>query len=245
MATSATRPVIALLHGGGQGSWVWEELVALLEQAGVRAIALDVPGCGTKRGRDLSAIDANCVAAELVDDLSGHDDVTLVGHSLAGAILPRMAGILPNKWRRLIYVTCTAPPTGTGFRALMGSGLHGENPDEVGWPVDPASTSADERYRVMFCNDMSRENAGAFLAKMGQDDWPMDVLVRTDHKYDHLAEIPSTYIVCQRDNGLPPNWQRKFAKRLHCDRIREIDAGHQVMVTQPAKLAEMLLVELS
>jgi hypothetical protein len=45
----------ALLHGGGQGSWVWDETIAALGVQGGgtfgRALALDAPGCGAKRGR--------------------------------------------------------------------------------------------------------------------------------------------------------------------------------------------------
>jgi pimeloyl-ACP methyl ester carboxylesterase len=241
------QPAIALLHGGGQGSWVWDALVPLLEQSGVKVVALDVPGCGSKRGRDLAGIDAEAVAAELIADLAAADmaQVTLVGHSLAGAILPLMARIAPAALGKLVYLTCTAPPPGTGFRAMMGSGLQGSNPDEVGWPVDPATTSTDERYRIMFCNDMDSAFATAFLARMGRDDWPMDVLTRTNHEYAHLATIPSTYIVCQQDNGLPPQWQRRFAARLHCERVIELKAGHQAMVTQPAALASLLMAELT
>ena len=239
------RPVIALLHGGGQGSWVWDALAPLLEAGGARVVLLDVPGCGVKRGRNLAGMTADHVAAELVADLAGLGPVTLLGHSLAGAILPRMAALAPARFARLIYLTCTAPPPGTGFRALMGSGLQGANPDEVGWPVDPATTPQDVRYRLMFCNDMAEDFADRFLARMGRDDWPMDVLTRTDHAYAHLAAIPSTYIVCEQDNGLPPVWQRRFAAQLHCERVVELAAGHQAMVTQPEALARVVLGEMA
>src|SRR5436309_281842 len=46
----------AFLHGGGQGSWVWNEAIAALHQQCQgklgRVLALDVPGCGEKRGPD-------------------------------------------------------------------------------------------------------------------------------------------------------------------------------------------------
>ncbi|UVO54274.1 alpha/beta fold hydrolase [Sphingomonas sp. SUN039] len=239
------RPAFALLHGGGQGSWVWDDVVALLRADGARVLALDVPGCGVKRGRDVATLDADAVATELVEDMRAADlsDAILVGHSLAGAILPRVAAIAPELIRRLVYITCTAPAPGISFRGQMGTGLQGSNPDEVGWPVDPATHSADARYRLMFCNDMDPDFATDFLAQMGKDDWPMDVLTRSDHRYDHLAATPSTYIVCERDNGLRPTWQRRFAERLHCARIVSLDSGHQAMTTQPERLAEMLLAE--
>jgi pimeloyl-ACP methyl ester carboxylesterase len=43
--------------------------------------------------------------------------------------------------------------------------------------------------------------------------------------------------------SLPSAWQDRFAGRLHADTVVEIDAGHQVMTTQPAALAEILLAE--
>lgn len=240
-----TQPSFALLHGGGQGSWVWDEVFGLLEAEGARVLALDVPGCGTKRGRDLSEIDADAVAAELLADIAaaGLSDVVLVGHSLAGAILPRMAAISSERLSKLVYLTCTAPTPGISFRGQMGQGLQGSHPDEVGWPVDPASCSADERYRLMFCNDMDPDFATQFLARMGSDLWPMDVLERTDHRYDHLAGFPATYIICEQDNGLPQAWQERFAGRLHCQRVLRLNSGHQAMTTQPKALAAMLLRE--
>jgi hypothetical protein len=76
---------------------------------------------------------------------------------------------------------------------------------------------------------------------MGSDVWPMDPLECTDHRYDHLTDIPSSYVVCLQDQGLPIEWQRRFAGRLHCGNGIEFDSGHQAMTTQPAKLTELLL----
>ena len=49
----------AFLHGGGQGSWVWDDAIAGINaQSGgtARCLALDAPGCGTKRDRDTGEI---------------------------------------------------------------------------------------------------------------------------------------------------------------------------------------------
>jgi pimeloyl-ACP methyl ester carboxylesterase len=237
--------VFALLHGGGQGSWVWDDTARALRDAGAGVLTLDVPGCGVKRGRDISGLDADAIAAELIADIraAGVSDVILVGHSLAGALLPRMAEQAPELFRRLVYLSCTAALPGRTFLDQMGSGLHGECEDEVGWPVDPKTHSLEQRYRAMFCNDMTEAEAEAFLARLGPDLWPSDVFTRTDWRYGHLAAIPATYIVCERDQSLPPAWQERFAERLHVDRIVRIDAGHQAMNTQPETLAHILLHE--
>lgn len=246
MAVSVSGgPTFALLHGGGQGSWVWHALRDRLEALGARVVLLDVPGCGTKRERGTAAIDATMVAHELVEDCraAGSGPIVLVGHSLAGAILPRMAELTPDLFGRLIYLSCSAPNAGVSFANQIGKGVHGDDPETVGWPVDPATHSTDERYRAMFCNEMSDAEGDAFLSQLGHDHWPMDVLTRTDHRYDHLSRIASTYIVCERDRALPAGWQRRFAERLRCDRIVSLDACHQAMNTRPGPLADLLLAE--
>jgi pimeloyl-ACP methyl ester carboxylesterase len=236
------------LHGGGQGSWVWDETIAALhsQSGGVhRTIALDAPGCGVKRGRDTSAIAFNEIAPELIADIeaAGLQDVVLVGHSQAGMTLPQMAELKPGLFRRLVYLTCSAPQPGKTTIEKMGNGLHGSHPDEVGWPVDPATTSMEDRFHAMFCNDMPDAEADSFLARLGKDMWPASCYSHCDWRYDHLNAMPSTFILCHRDMSLPPVWQERFAKQLHWERMVYLDAGHQAMNTRPQALAEILLAE--
>jgi pimeloyl-ACP methyl ester carboxylesterase len=234
------------LHGGGQGGWVWRETITALHQQTDgkfgRAIALDAPGCGDKRGRDTAGLGLDDVVGELIADISssGLKDVVLVGHSQAGTILPRLAEQRPDLFRRLIYVSCIAPSPGKNIIQQMGSGLHGSNPEEVGWPVDPRTVTAKERYSMMFCNDMNEAEASEFLAKLGQDNWPAQTMAASDWRYDHLSGVRSTYVNCLRDGILPIAWQDTFASRVKAQRRVRIDAGHQVMNTRPHALAEIL-----
>jgi pimeloyl-ACP methyl ester carboxylesterase len=238
----------AFLHGSGMGSWLWNETIAALKaQAGRAAncFALDVPGCGAKRGRDTSAVEFDDIARELNSDIetAGLRDVVLVGHSQAGSMMPRMVEFAPSLVNRLIYVSCFAPPPGTTIPELMGNGLHGECDDQVGWPVDPKAAPTKERYSYMLCNDMSPRQRDEFLAKLDQDMWPLISNTYRDFRYDHLDSIPATYVLCLQDMSLPPPWQVRFAETLRVEKTIRIDAGHQVMNTRPQALAEVLLAE--
>ena len=242
-------PAFVFLHGGGQGGWVWDETIAALAlQSGgaARCLALDGPGCGAKRGRDTSAMTVDDINAELVADVaaSGLRDAVLVGHSQAGMHLPHMVELAPaGLFRKLVFVTCSAPLPGWSTLDQMGHDLgHGEDPDRVGYPV-PAATTMAERYDAMFCNDMDRAAAAAFLAKLGSDGWPMACYSHTDWRRDHLRAHDVAYVLCERDMSLTPAWQERFAARLHARRLHRIDAGHQVMNTRPHALAEILLAE--
>jgi pimeloyl-ACP methyl ester carboxylesterase len=236
----------ALLHGGGQGSWLWDDVIGHLSASGeVECIALDVPGCGAKRARDTSAIEFDDVARELIADIdaTGMRDVVLVGHSQAGMPIARMVEFAPTMFSRLVYVTCSAPPPGTSVLVLVGNCLHGEREDNVGYPLDPRTTSFQERFAIMFCNDMPGPDRDAFLAKLGHDNWPMSSYSYRDWRYDHLGVVSSTYVLCEQDMSLPPAWQERFAQTLRVDRVVRIDAGHQAMTTRPQELATALLAE--
>lgn len=243
-----TLPVdYVFLHGGGQGGWVWRETMAALEQQGGlgRTIALDAPGCGSKRGRDTVALGVDDVVTELLADIAanGLKEIILVGHSQAGTILPRLVMRQPELFRRLVYVSCIAPSPGRSILQQMGSGPQGSNQDEVGWPFDPRTVAANERFPLLFCNDMNAAEAATFLGKLGRDSWPGKTMAASDWSYAHLSSVPSTYVMCLRDGVLPLPWQETFATRLQVQRAVRIDAGHQVMNTRPHALAEVLRYE--
>src|SRR5262249_14036214 len=144
----------AFLHGGGQGSWVWDETIAALKAqagAGGNCLRPDAPGCGTQRGRRTAADQVRRNGPRVKPDVeaAGMSDVVLVGHSQAGMELPQMAEYAPQLFSRLIYVTCSAPPPGMTTIERMGDCVHGERDDQVGWPVDPATTTMEERFRAM------------------------------------------------------------------------------------------------
>ncbi len=236
----------ALLHGGGQGSWAWEPTVAALKMqtgaAPVGVAALDIPGCGRKRGRptnDLSPVD---VAHELIDELerSGMRNVVLVGHSLAGNVLPLLAELRPRLFRRLIYVACSVPLPGQTVEEMMGRGAHGSREDEVGWPVALGDTGIRDKYPAMYCNDMDEAQATALLENLIGDEWPSSYFSNTSFQFDTLGAVPASYVVCLQDRILPVPWQEIFARRFRAERVIRLDAGHQAMITRPHALAEVL-----
>lgn len=239
---------MVFVHGGAQGSWVWAETISALKsqsQGTVNALALDVPGCGTKRGRDTSALGIDDVARELAGEIvaAGMTGIVLVGHSQAGCVIPRIAELVPDRVRKIVLVSCSAPLAGQSIMAMMGGAMHGVVPGEVGWPLDPATTAQAELFAAMFCNDMTPEQAASFMATLGADAWPASAGAETGWRYEHLGAFAPTYVVCRRDGILPVEWQEEFARRFQAARIAEIDAGHQAMNTRPQGLAEILIAE--
>jgi pimeloyl-ACP methyl ester carboxylesterase len=241
----------AFVHGGGQGGWVWQETIGALRGQDAAALGgvltLDVPGCGEKRGRDTAALDLDDVVNELIVDVvtAGLQRVTLVGHSLAGTLLPRLVEKRPALFKHIVYVSCSAPLPGQTVPQMMGNGRHGSDPNAVGYPQDPMRCPVALQYREMFCNDMEDGHASHFLTKLGHDRWPDQLMRESAWRYAHLDGIQSTYVQCLKDGILTPPWQETFARRFKAQRIVRIDAGHQVMLTRPHALAEILRLDAS
>jgi pimeloyl-ACP methyl ester carboxylesterase len=236
------------LHGGGQGGWVWDETIAAMAQqsgGAARCLALDGPGCGAKRGRDTAAISFEDINRELVADVraAGFGDAVLVGHSQAGTHLPVMASLAPELFRKLVFVSCIAPDPGLTVIDMTTRRMREHGHTAGSKALTDADMPMRERYRVMFCNDMPPAQAETFLDKLGPDQWPPSCYTQTEWAYDHLAQMPVSYVLCLQDAILPLEWQERFAARVYAGSTPRIDAGHQAMNTRPQALAEILLSE--
>ncbi|WP_439133312.1 alpha/beta fold hydrolase [Pseudomaricurvus sp.] len=241
----------AFLHGGGQGSWVWQETISELKTlAGENlgsVVTLDVPGCGEKRDRDTKDLTVTDIIDELIADLDKANikDVILVGHSQAGNVMPYMAEKRPDLFRSLVYVTCSIPLPGQSVIEMVGDKIQGSDDNTVGWPVDPKTTGIRERTEIMFCNDMDAEETTCFMAKLGKDQWPAESYSERNWQIKPVESVPAIYIVCLQDKILPVSWQERFADRFYAQKILRVDAGHQAMNTQPKLLAKTILEECS
>lgn len=234
------------LHGGGQAGWVWDEtLAALALQTGGgfgRALTLDIPGCGSKRGRPTDDLDMDAVAAELAADIdaSGFRDAVLVGHSQAGTVLPRLLELRPKLFRRAIYISCIAPQPGRSVRNYRDAETAQRTPDDFDPTTNPPPEQLRDLLQNIFCNDMGADETRAFMAKLGADAWPNPSYTATDWRYGHLGAVPASYFICLQDKAVSVPLQEQFAERFRASRLVRFDAGHQVMNTRPHTLAEAL-----
>jgi pimeloyl-ACP methyl ester carboxylesterase len=92
--TAGDGPLLLLLHGT-YWSRVWQPVIAPLAAAGLRPVAVDLPGCG-RSGGELNAATATVPALaawvlRFLDALGAHGPLRLAGHDIGGAIAQRLA----------------------------------------------------------------------------------------------------------------------------------------------------------
>jgi len=92
--TAGDGPLVLLLHGT-YWSRVWQTAIAPLAAAGLRPVAVDLPGCGRSGGSltlDAGAVPALAAWVErFLDALGAEAPLRIAGHDIGGAIAQRLA----------------------------------------------------------------------------------------------------------------------------------------------------------
>ncbi len=244
-----------LVHGAGQGAWswgrVWGYLTAPVEhppslyktRRANRVYPLDLPGHGADTEGDTGDVRLEeCVQAiPRVIERQGLKDVVIVAHGFAASIVlqastqlqepPKrivlLAGIVPQQQHSMVSVLPSRARI--GFKALSAmSGLVGKG----------LKLPRGVIYNQL-CNGMDPMEVVHSLGHFG----PIPTKVMTAKVSLEQAESPSpvTYVVLSQDKVLPPDLQYRMARRVPGAEVVNLDACHQVMLSNPKELADLLL----
>src|SRR6185312_13958872 len=153
---------LVLVHGSGFDSSCWDPVLPHLK---TEAAVVDLPGRGRRPG-DLAAVGLDDFAAAVAEDIkaTGWERVVLVGHSLAGLTIPRVAKLIPEAIGRLVFVSSNVPPHGNScFDTLdpaVSDGVRANIAANGG--VSPALTR--EMAVGLYGNDLDAEQTEWMLA---------------------------------------------------------------------------------
>jgi pimeloyl-ACP methyl ester carboxylesterase len=231
-----------LVHGAWHVGSAWQATIQNLESKGHRAFAPTI--CGNGKSADKRVNHAQCTKS-IVDAIVAQDlrDFVLVGHSFGGTIIAKVTEAIPERIRRLVFLTA--------FVLRDGKSLLDEVPPETAAIFHQmAQSSADNTvmlpfpvFREQFINDVSLEVAQKVYAELSPQ--PFQPLVdRLDLKKFYSLPTPKSYINCTEDIALPPGefgWHPRMSGRLGLSRLVQMPGGHEVMYSNPAGLAEKIV----
>jgi pimeloyl-ACP methyl ester carboxylesterase len=216
---------LVLVHGGMHGSWCWDPTLPFLD---ARVTTVDLPGRG-RRPADLAKVTlADCVDAVIEDaDAQGFAQFVLVGHSLGGVTITETAVQHPHRVAALVYVGALVPgPEQSGAQVMTGGPLEA-------MPVLPEEL-ARALFGTGFDDDAWAEHYAALVA-----DAPGLMNAQLS---GYPTDIPITYVSMTLDQPVPPAIAQQMVANLgpEVDHRVIADAGHTVMATHPAVLADIL-----
>lgn len=229
-----------LIHGSWHNAWNWHKVVPLLEKAGHRAIAIDLPGMGRDKTpiREVklkSTVDRIC---DVIDSVEGK--VILVGHSKNGIMISQAAEYRPEKIEKLVYLAAYLIPNGKTQREYSIQDIAGVlkpfvkmNDDSSGHTLDPVI------YREGLYADC--EDYITDLAKFLLSEEPMESgitpLQLTEENY---GRVPRVYIECTEDKAVTPFIQKKMYTEMPCEKVYSLATSHSPFFSKPKELVSIL-----
>lgn len=227
-----------LVHGTGHGGWCWRLVVPLLRAAGHEVYTPTLTGVGASShlSHQLKRISLATHIEDVSNTLFYEDlsEVVLVGHSYAGMVITGVAAKEPQRLAHLVYLDAYLP-------------FEGEREIDL-WPPEQLA-----RYRSDLASGARFRPPP--LSLLGITDpkiskWVQERL--TPHPYStyedpppsgtsESASVPRTYVHCTV--GPFASWTEPFAARARTLgwNVHTMATGHDVMLTHPKELADILL----
>ena len=222
-----------LVHGSWHGGWCWKKLAPRLRAAGHDIYTPTLTGLGERAHLLSPAVNADTHVQDVLGLLEYEElrDVTLVGHSYAGLLLPVIANAAADRLRQLVYLDATQADSGLALfdrypqtRAQVAEAVRtvGE-----GWQVPPPEWD----FGITDEADLRWVRAHLTPQPLAACEQPVH------YTRDPRDFLPCTYIACIGERA-PGGERYPEGARMN---YLELATGHDAMVTAPGALAEILL----
>jgi len=236
-----------LIHGAWQGSWAWDLLKPYLDAAGIRALAVDLPGNG-RDGRAPEQIRLQDYL-DYLDLLitSQPGPVALAGHSGGGIFASLAAERHAERVERLVYVAGMMLPNGMGYADLLGETLGAEALATTGivphlrWSPDRAVSWVEpDAARTVFFSDCPAPLAEQLAVRLtGQPE--AGRAVRPHLTPQRFGRIPRLYIEALNDRSIPLAMQRRMQELSPGAQRISLPTGHVPQASRPDLLADAMV----
>ena len=217
-----------LVHGAWHGGWCWRRVVDRLTAAGRYVVAPTLSGVGERSHLASDAITLATHIDDVVNEIRWKDleSLVLVGHSYGGMVLTGVAERLRERIAAIVYLDAFLPQDGQSLTTILG-------PAAAPWPERVAPPIPAAIFRV------NAKDAAWVDTKMTPH--PVKCFTETLRVSGAYLTIPSKVYI--RARGFPSFSFDAAFDRCQKDRAWktiEMKCGHDVMIDQPAELAEIL-----
>lgn len=230
--------LFVLVHGAWHGSWCWEKVVPLLESAGHKVIAEDLPGHGNDK-TPLKGTSLKLYTQSVVSLINQQQEpVILVGHSLGGMIITSVAEQIPDKISKLVYLTAYVPLNISLIR-LAARDRDSQIRSAVqlkGWTVMIKRDAA----RALFYHDCPDEDVQRAKERLGPEPIP-PVFRKIQVSDDRFGSVVKIYIKATEDQAISLQMQEYMCGSISFQKIIEMKTGHSPFYSAPEELSEHLL----
>ena len=228
-----------LVHGGGHGGWCYQRVAPLLRAAGHDVYTPTLTGLGERAHLLRPDIDLDMHVTDVVNVLRFEDlrDVILVGHSYGGMVITGVADRATDRIGHIVYLDAATPQNGQSLVDVAGALITATRAD--GRMVDGMELVLYPGKDPMhFYGVKDPEQVAWMEPKLTPHPWKcFEQKLRLTNEAA-MRRIPQTHIVCTS------TLQSRDVAALKASsegRVWDIDTGHDLMISEPETVAEMLL----
>jgi pimeloyl-ACP methyl ester carboxylesterase len=226
-----------LVHGGSHGGWCYQRVARILRSSGHEVHCPTLTGLGERSHLLRADVDLDTHIADVVNVLVYEDltDVILAGHSYGGMVITGVADRTVDRIGHLVYLDGAIPVDGeslvdispTLMARARGAGKVIDGVELVVFPGhnDFGVTDPDDRAWMM--------------DRLTPQPWKTFEQPLSLTNEDAVKKLPRTIINCIPTLSVKPR-ENTESRVFEADRVWEIDTGHDLMITEPAAVAEML-----
>lgn len=228
-----------LVHGAWSGQYAWAAVRLLLEEAGHRVVAFDLPGHADDQTPLEQLTLATYVAATIRRMEAEAGKVVLGGHGLAGMIMSQVAELIPDRIAQLVYLCAYLPRDGQcvfDFRDPDSRLL----PNLVVAPDRRTVTVKPEAIVPIFAADCAPSIQALILARHRPEPLaPFYAPVRLTEA--NFGRVPKSYLETLHDVAISTRLQRQMLVATGTvAHLTALDCGHSPFFARPREVAAFL-----
>jgi pimeloyl-ACP methyl ester carboxylesterase len=241
---------IVLVHGAWHGGWCWQRVIPYLVQAGHRVHAVTLTGVGDRSHQLTPTINLDTHLSDVLAVIAAEElqSPILVGHSYGGIVITGVADRLmaaheANRTQpsvqRLVYVDAILPLPGESWSSTQA-------PETVKARTDAAMANALKAIPPPDASAFGLTGVDADWANRRQRPQPLGTYLQAlNFEIARVSRLQRHFIDCvaPASPGIAPSRLRARDPNFWGGawRISELATGHDAMISEPKKLADLVL----
>jgi len=235
-----TSSPFVLVHGGGHGGWCWARVARRLRAAGHLVYTPTLTGFGERMHlKDaVAGFDTFIADVAQVITFEALDEVVLVGHSMGGVIVPRVAEELPERIRRVVWLAAVVTDDGETLLDAV---------PQSRWIAQAVTIGSDGEARtdpdlILDANLQDGTPDDRAFVRDRHFPYPPAALVEPGRLREFLVlGLQTGYITASDDRTIEGPVSARFASRLPGCKQARVPGGHDCMISRPDEVTAALL----
>lgn len=226
-----------LVHGAWHGGWCWDAVRKGLAHRGHASYAPTLIGLGERSSllRPGLSLDAHVQDVASFFDDKPLQDVVLVGHSYAGALLPAIAEQARGRIAKLLFLDAAVLEDGESLFSMMDPKTVEQRRRDAVMVGDVPTFAVPPPQALGFSNDLQWARIEPRLTPhpLSTYETPLRLAGKPGEG------MPCDYIRCTAPTYAPLGWARERARRYGWP-MHDLASGHDAMLLAPDSLVDML-----